>query len=155
MRKRTQSRELALQLLYQADIRGFEPAATPDEYLTEQTSDEEVQAFARELFLGCVDHRADLDRRIREVAANWDLARMAVVERNILRIAVFEMTMRSEAPPAVAINEAIDLAKKFGGRESGGFVNGILDKVRERAERPAAASPPVPAPDAPPGSRPS
>ncbi|MBI3270855.1 MAG: transcription antitermination factor NusB [Planctomycetes bacterium] len=135
MRKRTQARELALQLLYESDVRGFEPTGDPAEYLTEQTSDQEVRAFAGEIVLGALEHRSTLDGQIREVAANWDIARMAVVDRNILRMAVFEMTLREDTPAPVIINEAIELAKKYGAKESGGFVNGILDKIRERWER--------------------
>ena len=157
MRKRTQGRELALQLLYQADVRGPEPAPPdPGEYLSEQTEDAEIQAFARELFAGVLERRDELDGRIRSVAANWDLARMAVVDRNVLRLAVFELTLREETPAAVVINEAIELAKKFGGKESGGFVNGILDKVRERVAREPKQIPPAAAPPAaPPAASPT
>jgi N utilization substance protein B len=96
-----------------------------------------VRVFADPLILGTYEHRAELDAEIVLHAKNWDLHRMAVVDRNILRLAIFEMRFREDIPPVVSINEAVDIAKKFSTEESGKFVNGILDKIRGQLMRPA------------------
>ncbi len=84
-----------------------------------------------------VEHRAQLDGRITHFAQNWDLKRMAVVDRNVLRLAIYEMLYREDIPPVVSINEAVDIAKKFSTEDSGKFVNGILDKIKGELMRPA------------------
>ncbi len=84
-----------------------------------------------------LEHRPDLDQRIQEHAQNWDLRRMAVVDRNVLRLAIYEMLYREDIPPIVSINEAVDMAKKFSTQDSGKFVNGILDKIKGELSRPA------------------
>ena len=96
-----------------------------------------VRLFAEPLIKGTVEHRAEVDGLIQKYAKNWDLRRMATVDRNILRLAIYEMLYREDIPPVVSINEAIEVAKKFSTEDSGKFVNGILDKVRESL--PAAA----------------
>ncbi len=133
MRKRSLARELALQCLCPLDVQGEEALQDVEEIISEGTTDAAVQAFARELALGCHGNRATLDRELVDVAEHWDLRRMAVVDRNILRLGTFELLHRPDTPPTVAINEAIDLAKRYSTAESGAFVNGILDKVRLRA----------------------
>jgi len=131
MRKRTQARELALQLLYQLDLRGEEILPEIEAYLAqEESGDAEVRTFAKELILGYWEQRAPIDRKIEEVAKNWQLRRMAAIDRNILRLATFELLFRDDIPPLVTINEAIDIAKKFSTKNSGPFVNGILDNIR-------------------------
>ena len=102
-----------------------------DEFLSEQSSDEDTRAFARERVVGTHRMREEGDRLLRGVARNWDLERMAVVDRNILRMALYEMLHCADIPPKVAINEAIELGKKFSTANSGGFINGILDRVRQ------------------------
>jgi N utilization substance protein B len=92
--------------------------------------------FADKLILGVLEHRLDLDKRIQEQAQNWDLRRMAVVDRNILRLAIYEMLYRDDIPPVVSINEAVDVAKKYSTQDSGKFVNGILDKIKGQLSRP-------------------
>jgi N utilization substance protein B len=96
-----------------------------------------VRAFADKLIRGVIEHRDELDLRIRQHAQNWDLHRMAVVDRNILRLAIYEMVHREDIPPVVSINEAVDIAKKFSTQDSGKFVNGLLDKVKGEILRPA------------------
>ena len=86
--------------------------------------------FARELFEGCLERRDELDEKIAGVAENWGIHRMAVVDRNILRLGTYELMALPDIPPKVSINEAIDLAKKYSTADSGAFVNGILDKLR-------------------------
>ena len=78
-----------------------------------------------------IEHRDELDERIKQHARNWDFHRIAAVDRNIMRLAIFEMLHREDIPPVVSINEAVDIAKKYSTQESGKFVNGILDRIRE------------------------
>ncbi|NBR86993.1 MAG: transcription antitermination factor NusB, partial [Verrucomicrobia bacterium] len=93
--------------------------------------------FADPLIKGTLEHRTEVDAVIQKFAKNWDIGRMATVDRNILRLAIYEMLHRDDIPPVVSINEAVDIAKKFSTDDSGKFVNGILDKVRGELMRPA------------------
>jgi N utilization substance protein B len=136
MRRRTRAREAAIQFLYQLDLRG-EPAIDQlDEFLEQalrrdpRPADPELVKFARRLVVGTRRAQPEIDRLLTAVARNWDLRRMAAVDRNVLRMAVYEMLHCTDIPPKVAINEAIELAKKFSTANSGAFVNGILDRVR-------------------------
>ncbi len=137
MRKRTQAREIAIQILYQIDI----TKDTVDEALAnfwlanaDEAIDDEVKNFARELIQGTLDKHLIIDEKLNSYANNWALNRMAVVDRNILRLGCFELLFRQDIPPKVSINEGVELAKKYSGSEAGKFVNGILDKVKlERA----------------------
>jgi len=102
------------------------------------TADEAaVRLFAEPLIRGALDHRDEADALIKKHAQNWDLHRMAAVDRNVLRLAIYEMLYRDDIPPVVSINEAVDIAKKFSTQDSGKFVNGILDKVKGELLRPA------------------
>ena len=131
MRKRTRSREFALQLLYQIDARGDEVLATMEQFFEgEESADEEVRVFTRKLVTGTRDSAEEIDALITEAAENWRLDRMALVDRNILRMAVFEMLHLEEIPAKVTINEAIELGKRFSTKQSGSFINGILDRIR-------------------------
>ena len=96
-----------------------------------------VRLFADPLIRGTLEHRDEIDAHIRKHAKNWDLHRMAVVDRNVLRLAIYEMLHREDIPPVVSINEALDIAKKFSTEDSGKFVNGILDQVKGNLMRPA------------------
>jgi N utilization substance protein B len=96
-----------------------------------------TRLFADKLIRGVIENRDAVDVKIKEHAANWDLHRMAVVDRNILRLAIYEMLYRDDIPPVVSINEAVDIAKKFSTEDSGKFVNGILDKIKGELMRPA------------------
>lgn len=110
-----------------------EPVAVPD-----PTADEAAtRAFADGLIRGVLGCRADLDAQIVKFAEHWDLHRMAAVDRNVLRLAIYEMLHRDDIPPVVSINEAVDIAKRFSTDQSGRFVNGILDKVKGELMRPA------------------
>ena len=124
-----------MQILFQVDVRGSGYATELGRTITEQCEDEsqgeaDVSRFAARLVNGALEHREEIDERLQGVTRNWDLRRMATVDRNVLRMAVYELTYCRDVPPKVAINEAIDLAKKFSTANSGGFVNGILDRVR-------------------------
>ena len=132
MRKRTKARQLALQILYQIDITRENSATSLENFWRSQKKevDSAVKQFSLELVEGIQKNREIIDRKIAQYAENWELRRMAVVDRNILRQACFELLFRPEIPPKVAINEAIELAKHFSSVEAGKFVNGILDKIR-------------------------
>jgi len=128
--KRRKAREYALQLLFQIDIRKEKPSATVlKHFWAEYEPDEEVRAFAEEIVKGTYKHLAKINDLIHQCAKNWSLDRMAVVDRNVLRMAAYEILYRIDIPTSVTINEAIEIAKKFGTDESGAFVNGILDRV--------------------------
>jgi len=130
MRRRTRAREIALQVLYQVDVRGEEILSDLDPLLDLSDAADDVREYARGLVEGTVACRPEADRLIASVAEHWDIARMAVVDRNVLRMAVYEMLRREDIPPKVAINEAIDLGKKYSTENSGAFINGILDRIR-------------------------
>lgn len=134
MRKESQARELALQALYQWDLA---PTRSPEE-VRESWRDrapEDVCAMAAELLDGCARHRAELDRLIRRSAENWELERMATSDRNILRLGAYELLHRPGTPPKVAINEAIELAKRYSTENSPTFVNGVLDRIYHSVPR--------------------
>jgi len=136
MRKRTQSREFALQVLYKIDIT-HDPADVAldnfwqDRKLEDQEVEQELKDFTVELVLGVDSNLAALDPKIAQYATNWQMERMAVIDRNILRMGSFELIHREDIPPKVTINEAVELAKKYSGSESGKFVNAILDKIKQ------------------------
>ncbi|MCX5693667.1 MAG: transcription antitermination factor NusB [Candidatus Omnitrophica bacterium] len=138
MRKRTKAREYVLQMLYQVDItqghwqevlENF--CACPDR----QDLSGELKDFSAELLGGVVEHLQEIDKKISKYAANWQLERMAFVDRNIMRLGCFELLFRADIPPKVAINEAVELAKKYSGLESGKFVNAILDQIKIEKEK--------------------
>ncbi len=129
MRKRTRARELALQALYQLDLRGDEVLDDLPRLLDEGTAEPSVRRFSRQLIDGCREHREELDAAIAAAADNWAIGRMGIVDRNLLRIATFELLHLDDIPPKVSINEAIALAKTYGTTHSGAFVNGVLDRI--------------------------
>ncbi len=136
--KRRQAREIAAQFLYQYDLSGGElEEALGLFWQTQPEVAEPTRRFAEELIRGTCQHRAEIDEKIRQYTEHWELPRIAAVDRNILRLAIFEMLYRDDIPPVVSINEAVDIAKKFSTRESGAFVNGILDRLRADLPRPA------------------
>jgi transcription antitermination factor NusB len=144
VKKRTRSRELALQFLYQLDLRGPDFLAEAKGFLRGEEGEKGTRDFALYLIRGTAEHREEIDRVIREVAQNWDIERMAVIDRNVLRMATFELLHCADIPPKVSINEAIELGKRYSTQNSGGFINGVLDKIKDRF-----------APPEPEGGRPS
>lgn len=137
MRKRTRSREFALQLLYQADIRHEDINSILDGFWDSQSqSSEDIEAsimeFAVSLARGTYENLKKIDTTISLYAQNWQLERMAVIDRNIMRMCCYEFIHFDDIPSKVSINEAVDLAKKYGDLESGKFVNGILDKINKK-----------------------
>jgi N utilization substance protein B len=138
MGRRRKAREVALQFLYQLDQTGADdPGPFEADFWDRHPVDPDTRAFASSLVRGAKAQQSKIDALIAESAEHWDLDRMAVVDRNILRLAVYELGWRAETPPKVVINEAIEIAKKFGTRESSRFINGILDRVH-RELRPAS-----------------
>jgi N utilization substance protein B len=162
MGKRREARERAVQFLFQHDLN---PPEDLDKALTQfwdsqraaaiaedkgtatwgqpvdlppPSADEAaIRLFAEPLIRGALTHRDESDEQIRKHAKNWELHRIAAVDRNILRLAIYEMLHRDDIPPIVSINEAVDIAKKFSTQDSGKFVNGILDKIKGELMRSA------------------
>ena len=132
MRKRTKARECALKILYAVDITKESPEKCIEIFWqSNEELEPQVRAFADTLVLGVSKNKELIDKVITEHATNWELKRMAVIDRNILRFATHELLFMDDIPPKVAINEAIDIAKKYGDKDSGKFVNGILDKINK------------------------
>ena len=134
-------------MLYQADIRRTGQAQILEEFWQDQEPTEDVKTFATQLFVGTLTHLVEIDPLISRHADNWDMKRMAIIDRNILRLGVFELMYREDVPPKVCINEAVELAKRFGDEESSKFVNGILDtihKLHGRRDDSLAGTPPSP-----------
>lgn len=132
MRKRTLAREYTLKILYQAEMTRREIAAAAGQFWDEEDPpDDHVREFTQRLLGGIAANIQTIDAKISQHAANWQLKRMAVIDRNILRLGVYELLHTRDIPPKVTINEAVELAKKFGDLESGKFVNGILDKIHK------------------------
>jgi transcription antitermination protein NusB len=134
MARRSKAREVALQMLYQADLNPDVDPQTVASMLRERLKDEELQSFAWSLFSGVMEFRPLLDEKIESVASNWRLFRMAATDRNCLRLGAFEL-LQTSTPPGVVIDEALELARKFGSEQSAAFVNGILDKIVPREKR--------------------
>ncbi len=128
---RSRARERALQALYQVDLAKAEPMdALANAWKAEDgPADGEAQSFAEQLVQGVCAHLAEIDQKIEATSHHWRVERMAKVDRNVLRLAVFELTYMTATPRKVVLNEAVELAKTFGSEESGSFVNGILDKI--------------------------
>jgi transcription antitermination factor NusB len=129
MKRREQGRQIALQALYQLDLRNEDFGPETVEFLRSSTDDPEVYFFGRRLTEGAWGWRAEADRLIQEAAEHWRIERMAPLDRNILRLATYEICQCADIPPRVAIDQAIELAKRFSAAESGAFVNGVLDRV--------------------------
>ena len=137
MGKRRRAREAAIQYHFWRDLQhGTGPEKIEDfwEFCPVKAN---VREFAQPLIEGMIAHLPEIDERIRKYAENYNLNRISAVDRNVLRLAIYEMLQRDDIPPVVSINEAIELAKTFGGAESGKFVNGILDRIRKDIDRPA------------------
>ena len=162
MGKRREARERAVQFLFQQEVNPSDnldealeqfwsaqrSAAIADEKapstwgepvtLPPPTAEEaDVRSFAEPLIRGALEHRVAIDELIQKYVKNWGLHRIAAVDRNILRLALYEMLHRPDIPPVVSINEAVDIAKRFSTEDSGKFVNGVLDKVKGDLLRPA------------------
>lgn len=130
--KRRKAREYALKILYMYEMRQENIDLIVDEFWKEYPEkDEEIKEFATTLTKRTINNIKVIDKKISEVALNWKIERMSAIDRNILRMGSFEIMFLPEIPPAVSINEAIELAKKYGTEDSPKFVNGILHKIKE------------------------
>ena len=136
MRKRTQSRGYALQILYQIDMTGDSAITVMDRFWKDLECDPEIRDFAVQLVKGTSENLAEIDNLIIEYSEHWDIDRMPTIDRNILRSAIYELLYRNDIPAKVVINEAVETANRFSTPDSGKFINGILDKLL--ALRPAS-----------------
>jgi transcription antitermination protein NusB len=127
--KRRKARELALKMLYQMEVNRDTADGALRKYLRIFPHQEDVVSYSRFLLTGIIQEQAQLDRYIEEASEHWKISRITYVDKNILRMAAYEMLYSTEVPPKVAIDEALELAKKFGAEESKDFINGILDRV--------------------------
>ena len=133
MTRRTRAREVAFQVLYEDDLNPRNNPAYGDELIQRRLKADDLVAFARSLVTGVRQNREKVDALLEETAANWSLKRMAATDRNVLRLGTYEL-LHSDTPGRVAIDEAVELARRFGSAQSSQFVNGILDKVMHGKE---------------------
>ena len=134
MGRRRKAREIALQILFQIEFNDCDLDLMLDHYWAFKTVEKDVESYSRWLVKNVVEYREDLDQTIQSVSENWRLPRMAVIDRNILRMAVFELRFEENIAPAIVINEAIEIAKKYSGAQAATFINGILDAIKRRVE---------------------
>jgi N utilization substance protein B len=132
MGARRKARELALQMLFQYDMSGNPPDMVIATFEDLEKSKANTREFATKIFRGTVDHMPKIDEMIQAQADNWRLSRMAVVDRNIIRMSIYEFLHEDDTPKLVIIDEAIEIAKKFGTQKSSQFINGILDGILKR-----------------------
>ncbi len=137
MTRRSRAREVALQLLFQYDQNPAVDRPAIERFAHDRLSDTDLTAFCLALYDGVVGNRAEIDRRLTAAAENWRLPRMAAVDRNALRLGAYELLYTPDTPAAVAFNEAIELARRYGSADSPAFVNGVLDRLR-RDQAPAS-----------------
>jgi N utilization substance protein B len=132
MGDRRLSRELALQALFSFDVNKSDPAAGLAQFCAQREDEltDMVKPFFLDIVEGVLADIVDIDGLLNQYSKNWKLSRMPVVDRNIMRIATFELLKRKDIPPSVTINEAVEIGKKFGTRDSGAFINGVLDRIR-------------------------
>lgn len=135
MGNRRKARELAMQALFYMDMRQNDTIEIIDRFCQNFKPDEKVTPFFNELLHGVIRAKSQIDKVIERFSSNWKIGRMSCVDRNIIRIAVYEMLFCSDIPSKVSINEAIDVGKKFGTEDSGAFINGILDSIRVAMEK--------------------
>jgi transcription antitermination factor NusB len=142
MGTRRKAREKALQILFQLDFRDDDIEAICSKFWKGNRSGEKVREFANKLVKGAYANLDNIDRIIGSVVEHWSVQRLASVDRAILRCATYELFYMPEIPPKVTINEAVEIAKTFGTEESSRFINGVLDKIREEADKSAATAGP-------------
>jgi N utilization substance protein B len=131
MTQRSRAREVALQLLFQRDHNPGVARADVERFGRERLRDAGLEAFCLRLYDGVVSHLADIDQRLTQAAENWRLRRMATVDRNVLRLGAFEVLFAPDTPAGVALDEAIELARRYGSADSPAFVNGVLDRLHK------------------------
>jgi N utilization substance protein B len=143
MSTRHLARERAVQFMFQLDFNTSEDIGVSLEdfwHASEEKNNDNLKKFAEVLIRGVIEHRDELDRKIQAYARNWDVQRMGAVDRNVLRLALYEIFYRSDIPPVVSVNEALDLARELSSDESAKFVNGIVDRALKDIDRPLRTS---------------
>ncbi|MCJ7829924.1 MAG: transcription antitermination factor NusB [Desulfobacterales bacterium] len=135
MGNRRRSREMAMQALFYMDMSPYDPQQTVKLFCQSFDPAADVLPFLLKLINGVVGCQAVIDATIERFSSNWKIGRMSCVDRNVLRVAVYELIFCRDVPAKVSINEAIDIGKKFGSEESGAFINGILDSIRIAMEK--------------------
>lgn len=135
MGKRKKSRELALQILFQIEMNEGDPEENFNLFWQHFNPSDELKEFSQTIVKGVCEHREEIDTLIEKHSEHWRLKRMSIVDRNILRSAIFELIFCPDTPTKVILNEAIELSKKFSSEKSGSFVNGILDKASHQLDR--------------------
>ena len=136
MSRRHEARLWAVQFLFQRDFNNDDLDQALSDFWADRKCTPKARAFAEQLIRGVEQKRDELDQRIQRYAENWDLRRMGAVDRNAMRVALYEMLYCPDIPPVVSINEAVDIAKELSSRDSGKFVNGILDRALRDLDRP-------------------
>jgi transcription antitermination factor NusB len=136
MTDRHPARVLAMQALCQLETLGDDWLKQLDDFVADEGAPPGVQQYARQIVRDAATNLARIDEELQAVAENWELKRMMMVDRNILRVAACELLLRSEIPPKVAINEAVEIAKSFGTADSPAFINGVLDAIIKKRESP-------------------
>lgn len=135
MGHRRKARELAVQILYQMEMKGAEPREVLGLFWEGQEANEESVKFSTDLVEGIYRNRVEIDQLIERHSLHWKMVRMTVVDRNILRLGVYELLYLHDVPTSVVLNEAIEIAKKFGTEDSSAFINGILDNVAKEVRK--------------------
>jgi len=135
MRQRRKAREIALQVLYQLDVLQIDVEEAIELFWENFDAPGEVRNFSHQLIAGTWSNVDEIDRHISSCSENWSIARMSKVDKNILRMAVYELLYCPDIPPKVTLNEAIDLGKVYGSENSGSFINGILDALYARLRK--------------------
>jgi len=143
MTRRSRAREVALQLLFQRDHNPDIPRPALERFVGDRLREDALRQFCLGLYDGVLAHLEEIDQRLAASADNWRLPRMATVDRNVLRLGAYELLFSQETPAAVAFDEAIELARRYGSADSAAFVNGVLDRLRREAVTPPAAEPAV------------
>jgi N utilization substance protein B len=133
--KRRRSREFALQVLYQLDITKQDAIKTLAQFRNHFFQQEKGDGFEERIVVGVLEHGREIDQLIEQYSENWRLDRISMIDRNILRMAIFELVYCEDIPPKVTLNEAIELGKRYGSEDSGSFINGILDRIQNEAVR--------------------
>jgi N utilization substance protein B len=141
MTRRSRAREVALQLLFQSDHNPTVDRSAIERFVHDRLREGDLVPFCLGIYDGVVAHLAEIDERLTRAAENWRLSRMAGVDRNVLRMGAFELLFVPDTPPSVAMDEAIELARRYGSTESPGFVNGVLDRLRQDAQPPGEGPP--------------
>jgi transcription antitermination protein NusB len=136
MMKRSRAREVALQLLFQYDLNPGVERAAIKAFAHDRLNNDDLEPFTLSLYDGVLTNGEEIDRRLSAAAQNWRLSRMAAVDRNVLRLGSFELLYTPETPAKVVLDEAIELARRYGSANSPAFINGVLDRLRQDAGSP-------------------